>query len=177
MRNHTVSIYVSSPVIAEGLRSILRSMDGLSVEICRRPSRPTGSVVLADSFTVSDCGTAAKTLGVLTGQAPCEVLSRFDETVSVFDSPASITAKLRDMLAPRTEDKRCDELSPREKDVISHIARGLSNKEIASSMNVSVNTVMTHRRNIAAKLHIHSPAGITIFALATGLVKMEEIEV
>ena len=42
-------------------------------------------------------------------------------------------------------------------------------------MNVSVNTVMTHRRNIASKLKIHSPAGLTIFAIATGLVKMEDI--
>ena len=177
MRNHTVSIFVSSPVIAEGLRSILRCEDGLIVEMCRRPMRPSGSVAIADPFTVAECGGGIKTLGVLTGQVPAEVSARFDETVSVFDSPASIITKLREMLAPRPEDKRCDELSPREKDVIGHIARGLSNKEIASRMNVSVNTVMTHRRNIAAKLQIHSPAGITIFALATGLVKMEEIEV
>lgn len=59
--------------------------------------------------------------------------------------------------------------------MILQIVKGLSNKEIAANMNVSVNTVMTHRRNIASKLKIHSPAGLTIFAIATGLVKMEDI--
>ncbi len=43
-------------------------------------------------------------------------------------------------------------LSQREKDVVTGIVKGLSNKEIATEMNVSVNTVMTHRRNIASKL-------------------------
>ena len=72
-------------------------------------------------------------------------------------------------------DKRAGDLSPREKDVVRLIVKGLSNKEIATTMDVSVNTVMTHRRNIASKLKIHSSAGLTIFALATGFVKMEEL--
>lgn len=58
-----------------------------------------------------------------------------------------------------------------------HIVKGLSNKEIAAQMNVSVNTVMTHRRNIASKLEIHSPAGLTIFAIATGMVKIDEVAI
>lgn len=56
------------------------------------------------------------------------------------------------------------------------IVKGLSNKEIAATMNVSVNTVMTHRRNIAAKLHIHTPAGLTIYAIVSNLVSLEEIK-
>ena len=43
-------------------------------------------------------------------------------------------------------------------------------------MGVSVNTVMTHRRNIAAKLHIHTPAGLTIYAIVSNLVKLDEIK-
>ena len=52
---------------------------------------------------------------------------------------------------------------------------GLSNKEIAAEMNVSVNTVMTHRRNITAKLQIHSAAGLTIYAIVSKLVRLDEI--
>ena len=49
------------------------------------------------------------------------------------------------------------------------------NKEIAENMFISVNTVMTHRRNISKKLNIHSPAGLTIYAIVNGLVKLDEI--
>ncbi len=68
------------------------------------------------------------------------------------------------------------ELSPREKDVVVGIVKGLSNKEIAAEINISVNTVMTHRRNIAAKLQIHSAAGLTIYAIVSKLVNIEDIK-
>lgn len=65
-------------------------------------------------------------------------------------------------------------LTPRERDIIAAIARGLSNKEIADSLFLSVHTVATHRRNICAKLNIHSASGMTIFAILHGLISMEE---
>ncbi|MCI6448665.1 MAG: LuxR C-terminal-related transcriptional regulator, partial [Prevotella sp.] len=49
---------------------------------------------------------------------------------------------------------------------------GMSNKEVANHLFISVNTVITHRRNIARKLQIHSLAGLTIYALANNLVTM-----
>ena len=67
------------------------------------------------------------------------------------------------------------ELTPRERDIISAIARGLSNKEIAQELFLSVHTVATHRRNISAKLDIHSAAGITIYAILHGIVRIEDI--
>ena len=69
-----------------------------------------------------------------------------------------------------------DELSEREKEVICHVVRGLSNKEIAEKMFISTNTVMTHRRNIARKTQIHSPAGLTIYAIVNGLINLEEVK-
>ena len=69
-----------------------------------------------------------------------------------------------------------DTLSDREKEVIVEVVKGLSNKEIAENMFISVNTVMTHRRNISRKLNIHSPAGLTIYAIVNGLVKLDEIK-
>ncbi len=60
-------------------------------------------------------------------------------------------------------------LSRREKEIISLIAKGLSTKEIASALYLSTHTVTTHRRNICTKLHIHSPAGLAIFAIANNL--------
>ena len=106
---------------------------------------------------------------------PPHIAELFTDTVTVFDDAETICGKVRGMLSPTETDSRCDDLSPREKEVILLIVKGLSNKEIASAINVSVNTVMTHRRNISNKLQIHSPAALTIFALTTGLVKMDEI--
>ena len=69
-----------------------------------------------------------------------------------------------------------DELSEREQEVIRLVVRGLSNKEIAEKLFISANTVMTHRRNIARKTQIHSPAGLTIYAIVNGLVNLEEVK-
>lgn len=73
------------------------------------------------------------------------------------------------------EDERLALLSEREKEIIRHVACGLSNKEIADRLFLSVHTVATHRRNIAAKLEIHSSAGLTIFALLHHLIELEEV--
>jgi regulator of cell morphogenesis and NO signaling len=69
-----------------------------------------------------------------------------------------------------------DSLSDREKDVIISLVQGMSNKEIADHLFISINTVITHRRNIARKLQIHSPAGLTIYAIINGLVDISSVK-
>jgi len=69
-----------------------------------------------------------------------------------------------------------DALSDREKDVIIALVQGMSNKEIADHLCISTNTVITHRRNIARKLQIHSPAGLTIYAIINGLVDISSVK-
>lgn len=64
------------------------------------------------------------------------------------------------------------ELSNREKDVLVQIVNGLSNKEIADKLCLSTHTVMSHRKNIARKLNIHSTAGLTIYAIVNGIVEI-----
>lgn len=66
-------------------------------------------------------------------------------------------------------------LSDREKDVVISLVQGMSNKEIADHLCISVNTVITHRRNIAKKLQIHSPAGLTIYAIVNHLVDISNV--
>ena len=67
-------------------------------------------------------------------------------------------------------------LSDREKDVIVSLVQGMSNKEIADHLCISINTVITHRRNIARKLQIHSPAGLTIYAIVNNLVDISAVK-
>lgn len=84
-----------------------------------------------------------------------------------------VSVKLSGMIAKAPDAQTA--LSEREKEVIVCLVQGLSNKEIADKLFISVNTVMTHRRNIARKLDIHSPAGLTIFAIVNNLVDISAL--
>lgn len=75
-----------------------------------------------------------------------------------------------------TEKDKLEILSDREKDIIKAVAKGLSNKEIADALFLSVHTVTTHRRNISNKLQIHTAAGLIIYAIANKLVNIEDIQ-
>lgn len=66
-------------------------------------------------------------------------------------------------------------LSQREKDIVIGVVKGLTNKEIADKLCISIHTVLTHRRNIARKLEIHSPAGLVIYAIVNGIVSRESL--
>lgn len=70
---------------------------------------------------------------------------------------------------------RPEPLSAREREIIVCVVKGLTNKQIADALCISTHTVITHRRNIAAKLQIHSAAGLTIYAIVNNLVELSEI--
>ncbi len=72
---------------------------------------------------------------------------------------------------PVTED-----LSEREKDVLIQVVKGLSNKEIADVLCISMHTVISHRKHITSKLNIHSTAGLTIYAIVNKLVDINSLK-
>ena len=74
---------------------------------------------------------------------------------------------------PRTV--KPEPLSAREKEIIVCVVKGMTNKQIADALCISAHTVITHRRNIAAKLQIHSAAGLTIYAIVNKLVDLSDI--
>jgi len=63
-------------------------------------------------------------------------------------------------------------LTPRELEILQHIVAGKSNKEIASQLNLSVNTVSVHRANIMDALGIHKTAELVVYAIRNGLVNL-----
>ena len=67
------------------------------------------------------------------------------------------------------------QLSPREVEVMALIVKGLINKEIASRLNISLATVVTHRHNIMEKLALKSVSALTIYAVTRGYVDISEI--
>lgn len=71
--------------------------------------------------------------------------------------------------------EKIETLSDREKEIVVCITKGMSNKEIADTLFISVNTVTTHRRNISSKLQIHTTAGLVIYAIANKLVDINDV--
>lgn len=87
---------------------------------------------------------------------------------------SDVSAKISSMIGKNQEG--ADALGEREKDVIVALVQGMSNKEIAEHLCISVNTVITHRRNIARKLQIHSSAGLTIYAIVNNLIDISAVK-
>ncbi len=61
------------------------------------------------------------------------------------------------------------DVTRREREVLTRVALGLSNKDIARSLQISVKTVDKHRGNLMRKLDVHGAAGLTMFAIHEGL--------
>ncbi len=85
-----------------------------------------------------------------------------------------VSAKLSTMI---NKSNNSETLSEREKDVIISLVQGMTNKEIANHLCIAPNTVITHRRNIARKLQINTPAGLTIYAIANNLVDISAVQI
>ncbi len=63
-------------------------------------------------------------------------------------------------------------LTAREKEILVCVAKGMINKEIADQLNISIHTVITHRKNITQKTGIKTVAGLTVYALLNNLLTM-----
>lgn len=92
---------------------------------------------------------------------------------SYYSGPVAdkLTAAKRGELDRESRAGQVGMLSGREREVLAGIARGLTNKEIGTELGISHRTVETHRESLMRKLRIHTVAGLTKFALETGLVK------
>jgi len=115
--------------------------------------------------------------GYVLKDAPTDELVHAIESVNAgeafFSGPVAQIA-LNQYVTESDETTPLARLSERECEVISLIAEGKSNKEIAMHLGIGVRTIETHRERTMRKLDIHSVAGLTKFAIANGMVSMEE---
>ena len=75
-----------------------------------------------------------------------------------------------------TPGEKGEELSAREKEILVCVAKGMLNKEIADAENISIHTVITHRKNITRKTGIKTVAGLTVYALLNNLIDINTLE-
>lgn len=102
------------------------------------------------------------------------VLSLFSGVISLSDSRSEVLSKV-EVLAKRCNcsDSLREELSEREKDVLKLLVGGRSNKEISDKLNISIHTVVSHRKNIVRKTGIKSLSGLAIYAITSKIVPLD----
>ena len=104
------------------------------------------------------------------------VLRQYDECIGIYDNAQRIFQKLKNAIEENAKAPKNDlnELSSRERDILTAVAKGKTNKEIADEFNISIYTVISHRRNISQKLGINSIPGLTVYAIMNKLVDMSD---
>lgn len=107
-----------------------------------------------------------------------EQVKLYDGTISMYDDPVTMVRKLRESIASHEEAPESEghDLSQREKEILVCVAKGMLNKEIADHCNLSIHTVITHRKNITRKTGIKTVAGLTVYALLNNLIDSSSIE-
>lgn len=154
--------------------------DGLAVTEALRRDAPNIKILILSVhsnreyiFRVIQAGAH----GYISKESPPEELLRAIETVyagQTFFSPEIAQAALQQMVQNGGKREPFAQLTAREREVLALIAHGQSNKEIASQLGIGVRTIETHRERIMRRLDIHSVAGLTKFAIANGLVSLED---
>ena len=93
--------------------------------------------------------------------------------VRLLENPQRYRSRVQ---AQEEEEGERSELSAREKEILVSVAQGLLNKEIADKHHISINTVITHRKNITRKTGIKTVPGLTVYAILNNLIDISEIE-
>jgi len=103
-----------------------------------------------------------------------ELLSRFDDLINLTDTSDVISARLNKTLEKcNCRNNEQEELSERETEVLVKLLSGFSNKEIADQLNISIHTVISHRKNIIEKTGIKSLPGLTIYAISQKIIPLD----
>ena len=194
MRNRVI-ICEASEIITNGLAEIIDSM--AQCDVVARLDTPEH---LSDKITSSDAnlviidplllgfhnkvfllqlGKEHPNLIVIALVTSCldhAMLNPYNGFIEINDTRSRIISKMNEFAQCDTTKKADDvELSKREIDVLVAVAKGMMNKEIADMMNISIHTVISHRKNITRKTGIKSVSGLTVYALLNNLIDEKEL--
>lgn len=107
-----------------------------------------------------------------------DIVDLFDAVIQVTDTPETIVSTIQNLITVRCQCKSApkEQLTPRETDVLKHLVQGLSNKEIADQLSISIHTVISHRKSIIQKTGIKSQSGLTIYAISNNIINIEDYQ-
>ena len=190
MRRYRIAIVEPSAIIAQGVASILAASGEADVVAIyptlrayadRLPVKDVEVVVVGSQVAVgaqlrSELQGVAVVL-LSTTVVDEDVLRQVDGVINIYDDEAALMRKVRAAVEQGETNPYSDshDLSERERDVLILVAKGMANKEIADRLNISIHTVMSHRKNITHKTGIKSVAGLTVYALLNNLLDQSDV--
>ena len=193
---YSIIIVDPSAIFSEGLCHILNSDPECKVIDCytdydsfaEKAWRLKADIILFNPIVKSlhkkffirnllrECKDAA-IIAIVYNAVALSVMSEFNESIDIFEKPENITRKIKSSIEVRsrlqTDSNTSEgiELSDREKEMLVSVAQGLTNKEIAEKYNISIHTVISHRKNISRKTGIRTVSGLTMYALLNNLLQ------
>ena len=194
MRNRVI-ICEASEIIANGLAEIIDGMAQFDVVArLESPERLSEKILSSDANLlvinpmllgyqnkafVIDLGKEHPNLTIVALVTSCldhSCRTPYSRVIEINESRQKIINKLNEWMDDSSPKRNDDvELSKRELDVLVAIAKGMMNKEIAEQMNISIHTVISHRKNITRKTGIKSVSGLTVYALLNNLINEEDL--
>lgn len=205
-RIETLRIVVAetSVIVRSGVVSVLKRLPGIQVhpvevaspealESCLHTNTPDillvnptfGGWFKVEEFRSDAVHAMVKCIALNCNITDTSLLQLYDESITLYEDPDSLQEKIlrvaslgidEDKTALGSSVSETEPLSLREREIVICVVKGMTNKEIADRLFLSIHTVNTHRRNIARKLEIHSAAGLTIYAIVNKLVELNEVK-
>lgn len=193
-----IAIAEPSVIIRSGVASVLENLTALHIDIAEIPDTDIGQLIRRiskyrpDILLINPALPGLPPAQQLKNESGCPgmrcialqhnlsygtLLKEYDQSLTIYDTPEQIRDTLAKVIdaRPATADSR-QELSNREKEIVVCVVKGMTNKQIADRLCLSIHTILTHRKNISSKLQIHSTAGLTIYAIVNKLVELNEIK-
>ena len=195
-KSYKIGIAETAPVILSGLVNCLKSFNDFHPVVIEVDSKASlfdlvstekiylilvnpafGGLLHPDEIRKGSLNQEIKIYAIEISKLSKTTLSLYDGHIHVSDDLSEIRNKIMNAIKlEEVETEEKESLSSREKEIISYVVKGFTNHEIADKLFLSVHTVMTHRRNIARKLQIHSATGLTIYAIVNKIVDLSEIK-
>ena len=194
MRNRVI-ICEASEIIANGLAEVIDSMAQFDVVArIESPEHLNEKITASDANLViinplllgyqnkefiNQLGKEHSSLVIIalaTSYLDHSILTSYSGVIEINDTRSKIISKMNEFAQSENTKKADDvELSKREIDVLVAVAKGMMNKEIADQMNISIHTVISHRKNITRKTGIKSVSGLTVYALLNNLIDENDL--
>ena len=194
--SNRVIICEASEIITTGLYEIIQGMDGFDVVARLDTPECLSEKILATDANIliinpnllgfSDRYLPQQLIkeyphftiiALVTTYIDLSALKPYNGVIEINDPKQKVIAKIKQFAQDNDKQEKNEdvELSKREIDVLVAVAKGMMNKEIADQMNISIHTVISHRKNITRKTGIKSVSGLTVYALLNNLIDENEV--
>ncbi len=197
--NRTIRVVIAEPsaIVGTGLRTVLDDAGGFhTAGVITEPSMLDERLRILDADialinpSMMDFRTSRnlrasvpalqemKVVALVYGVFDDEALRQYDAVIKIVDSPSILVNRLRRLVEADGEHAADGgyDLTEREREILVSVARGHTNKEIADEHNISIHTVISHRKNITRKTGIKSVAGLTVYALLNNMIDQNDME-